>query len=124
MIEMALHCADISNPAKPIACYQKWVVVVMNEFFAQGDKERDLGMNISPMFDRDNTMVSKTQGGFIDFIIKPIYAVWGEFIPELKVSERSERAIRKTRKKTCDDVRKMATDIIAASTQAKLKAKS
>ena len=84
MIEMALHCADISNPAKPIAVYQKWVLVVMNEFFAQGDRERDLGMPISPMFDRHNTMVSKTQGGFIDFIIKPIYKVWGEFIPELK----------------------------------------
>ena len=83
MLEMALHCADISNPVKTISCYQRWVVVVMNEFYQQGDKERELGLNISPMFDRNNSSVSKTQYGFINFIIKPIFVVWGRFIPEL-----------------------------------------
>ena len=83
MIEMALHCADISNPAKDLTIYRKWVVVVMDEFYAQGDKERDLGMPISPMFDRNNSSVKKTQVGFIQFIIEPIYRVWGDFIPEL-----------------------------------------
>lgn len=84
MIEMALHCADISNPVKDLAIYKKWVIVVMTEFYQQGDKERDLDMPISPMFDRNNSSVSKTQTGFIEFIIKPIYRVWGEFIPNLK----------------------------------------
>ncbi len=83
MIEMALHCADISNPVKDISIYKKWVMVVMTEFYQQGDKERELGMAISPMFDRNNSSVTKTQCGFIDFIIRPIYRVWGEFIPEL-----------------------------------------
>jgi cAMP-specific phosphodiesterase 4 len=83
MIEMALHCADISNPVKNIDIYKKWVVVVMEEFYNQGDRERDLGMPISAMFDRNNSSVKKTQSGFIGFIIKPIYKIWGEFIPEL-----------------------------------------
>jgi len=83
MIEMALHCADISNPIKDITVYKKWVNVVMTEFYAQGDKERDLGMPISAMFDRNNSSVTKTQCGFIEFIIRPIYKVWGDFIPEL-----------------------------------------
>lgn len=83
MIDMALHCADISNPVKTLSIYQKWVVVVMNEFYQQGDKERELGIPISPMFDRNNSSVSKTQYGFINFIIKPIFVAWGRFIPEL-----------------------------------------
>mmetsp|Transcript_14330 Transcript_14330/g.29485 ORF Transcript_14330/g.29485 Transcript_14330/m.29485 type:complete len:613 (-) Transcript_14330:64-1902(-) len=83
MIEMALHCADISNPVKDIMIYKKWVNVVMTEFYQQGDKERDLGMPISAMFDRHNSSVTKTQVGFIEFIIRPIYRVWGDFIPEL-----------------------------------------
>ncbi|GMH59968.1 hypothetical protein TrRE_jg3523 [Triparma retinervis] len=83
MIEMALHCADISNPVKDIMVYKKWVNVVMTEFYQQGDKERDLGMPISAMFDRHNSSVTKTQVGFIEFIIRPIYRVWGDFIPEL-----------------------------------------
>ncbi|GMH56584.1 hypothetical protein TrST_g9054 [Triparma strigata] len=84
MIEMALHCADISNPVKDLSVYKKWVIVVMTEFYEQGDKEREMEMPISPMFDRENSSVSKTQSGFIEFIIKPIYRVWGDFIPELK----------------------------------------
>ncbi|GMH49544.1 hypothetical protein TL16_g00545 [Triparma laevis f. inornata] len=95
MIEMALHCADISNPVKDISVYKKWVIVVMTEFYEQGDKERELGMPISPMFDRDNSSVTKTQCGFIEFIIKPIYRVWGDFIPELKENFEKNLAVGK-----------------------------
>ena len=92
---MALHCADISNPVKDISIYKKWVIVVMTEFYQQGDKERELKMPISPMFDRNNSSVSKTQSGFIEFIIKPIYRIWGEFIPELKDTFTDNLAVGK-----------------------------
>ena len=61
MIEMALHCADISNPVKDIMVYKKWVNVVMTEFYQQGDKERELEMPISAMFDRHNSSVTKVR---------------------------------------------------------------
>ena len=83
VIDMALHCADVSNPVKDIKIYKKWVLAVMTEFYMQGDLERELKLPISPMFDRNNPTVSKTQLGFIDFIIRPIYNVWGDFMPEL-----------------------------------------
>ena len=68
MIEMALHCADISNPVKDIMVYKKWVNVVMTEFYQQGDKERDLGMPISAMFDRHNSSVTKVSKGTLIYI--------------------------------------------------------
>ena len=46
-----LHAADISNPVKPLATYGKRAENVLREFFAQGDQERALGMDVSPMMD-------------------------------------------------------------------------
>lgn len=33
----------------------------MEEFFTQGDRERDKGMEISPMCDKHNASIEKTQ---------------------------------------------------------------
>ena len=56
-----LHCADLSNPTKPLDIYKKWVDVLLEEFYQQGDKEKELGLDISPMCDRLNTTVAKSQ---------------------------------------------------------------
>ncbi len=42
------------------------------EFFQQGDRERDLGLPISPLFDRAKQGVSKSQVGFYDFVALPL----------------------------------------------------
>lgn len=49
---LLLHAADVSNPAKPLAVQEKWAHKVMQEFFQQGDRELELGLPISPGFDR------------------------------------------------------------------------
>jgi hypothetical protein len=56
-----VHCADLSNPTKPLEIYRKWVDRIMEEFFQQGDKEREHGLDISPMCDRHNATIEKTQ---------------------------------------------------------------
>ncbi len=56
-----VHCADLSNPTKPLAIYKHWVERIMEEFFRQGDKERDQGLDISPMCDRHNASIEKSQ---------------------------------------------------------------
>jgi hypothetical protein len=35
LLEVMLHAADISNPIKPWAVYEKWADLVMEEFFLQ-----------------------------------------------------------------------------------------
>jgi len=55
------HCADLSNPTKPLSLYQQWTERIMEEFFRQGDLEREEGLDISPMCDRQTATVEKTQ---------------------------------------------------------------
>jgi len=56
-----LHCADLSNPTKPAQIYREWVSRVMEEFFRQGDRERALGMDVSPMCDRNTVKIPNAQ---------------------------------------------------------------
>jgi len=42
------------QPAKQWDVYQLWVERVMAEFTAQGDRERELGIPVTPIFDRLN----------------------------------------------------------------------
>ena len=56
-----VHCADLSNPTKPLEIYKNWTNRVMEEFFVQGDLERERGMDISPMCDKHTATVEKSQ---------------------------------------------------------------
>ncbi len=56
-----VHCADLSNPTKPLDLYRNWTNRVMEEFFVQGDLERERGLDISPMCDRHTATVEKSQ---------------------------------------------------------------
>ena len=56
-----VHCADLSNPTKPLELYRQWCDRIMEEFYQQGDKEREAKLDISPMCDRYNSTVEKSQ---------------------------------------------------------------
>ncbi|XP_066530014.1 3',5'-cyclic-AMP phosphodiesterase 4B isoform X4 [Hoplias malabaricus] len=75
-----VHCADLSNPTKPLAVYRQWTERIMEEFFRQGDKERERGMEISPMCDKHTASVEKSQVGFIDYIVHPLWETWGDLV--------------------------------------------
>lgn len=40
-MESLLHAADVSNPVKPFRLYEEWAGRVLNEFWNQGDSERE-----------------------------------------------------------------------------------
>jgi hypothetical protein len=48
---------------------------VCEEFFNQGDIEKDKGMPVSMYCDRDNTNIAKSQTGFIQNLVLPLYEV-------------------------------------------------
>lgn len=76
VLQMLVKCADVSNPAKPRALYQEWGAAVTEEFFRQGDKERASNLPVSPFMDRHKPAYEKSQSGFIQFIVLPIYEVF------------------------------------------------
>lgn len=59
LIKALVHAADIGNPARPYELCKIWAFKIIKEFFAQGDKERQLGLEIMPGFDRRTTNISK-----------------------------------------------------------------
>ncbi|XP_038151044.1 cAMP-specific 3',5'-cyclic phosphodiesterase 4B-like isoform X2 [Cyprinodon tularosa] len=75
-----VHCADLSNPTKPLDLYRQWTDRIMEEFFHQGDREREKGMEISPMCDKHTASVERTQVGFIDFIVHPLWETWADLV--------------------------------------------
>ena len=57
----------------------------MTEWFSQGDMERSLKLDISPMMDRTRASVEKSQIGFIDFFIKGLVDTWLRVTPQATV---------------------------------------
>lgn len=65
VLQNIVHCADLSNPTKPLELYHQWTDRIMVEFFHQGDREREKGMEISPMCDKHNASIEKSQVGLV-----------------------------------------------------------
>ncbi|UJR21438.1 hypothetical protein I4U23_024524 [Adineta vaga] len=80
VLQNMIHCADLSNPTKPLDIYIKWTDRIMEEFWRQGDKERELKLEISPMCDRRVASVEKHQVGFIEFIVHPLWETWADLV--------------------------------------------
>lgn len=77
---VGIHLADISNPTKHWALTLNWTELLFEEFFKQGDKEREMGLKISDLMDRTTVNIAKAQLGFIDVIVNPAYETFNTFI--------------------------------------------
>eukprot|EP00440_Ansanella_granifera_P001983 gb/GFBE01002146.1/.p1 GENE.gb/GFBE01002146.1/~~gb/GFBE01002146.1/.p1 ORF type:complete len:516 (+),score=106.03 gb/GFBE01002146.1/:1-1548(+) len=88
VLNVLLHAADVSNATRklPIALY--WSRRVLMEFWAQGDQEKSICLEVSPLCDRASGMASVPQGqlGFISFIVRPLYTLVADLLPETKSS--------------------------------------
>ena len=81
-MNLFIHSADISNPTKPFEIYFKWALLVVNEFYDQGDKEKKLGLTCS--CDREKVSLFKNQLGFINFIEEPYFKLFAECFNNLE----------------------------------------
>ncbi|KAJ3598903.1 hypothetical protein NHX12_032866 [Muraenolepis orangiensis] len=80
VLQNMLHCADLSNPTKPLELYRRWTDRIMKEFFIQGDRERDQGVQVSPMCDKHSASVEKSQVCFIDYVVHPLWEAWADLV--------------------------------------------
>uniref|UniRef100_A0A146LI32 Calcium/calmodulin-dependent 3',5'-cyclic nucleotide phosphodiesterase 1C n=2 Tax=Lygus hesperus TaxID=30085 RepID=A0A146LI32_LYGHE len=87
-LSLVLHCCDISHPAKKWQLHYRWTTSLLEEFFRQGDKERELGLPFSPLCDRNNIMIAESQIGFIDFIVDPSMAVCSDMLEVILAPEK------------------------------------
>ena len=108
VLQIAIKCADISNPCRswPVSSrkcflpykgdfcflfnFYQWLLVAqvsrvwsyraVEEFFRQGDGERELGLPLTPICDRFNVTVAKVQVGFYSFVVEPLFKEWHRFL--------------------------------------------
>jgi len=78
-----LHFADISNPMKPWDICHRWAWNIMDEFFQQGDREKELGIVVQPLHDRSRVNRPYSQLGVIEFFVAPLAVATVRLLPPL-----------------------------------------
>lgn len=92
ILSLVLHCCDVAHPSKPWLLHRHWTDLLLEEFFRQGDHEKELGLPYSPLCDRNNTLVAESQIGFIEFIVEPTMAVMGDLLDKILIPIRPQSA--------------------------------
>jgi hypothetical protein len=65
----AIKFADLGHVTKPLRLHEQWTMMATNEFWQLGDKEKALGVAVSPLCDRStDTNVAKSQCGFFKYV--------------------------------------------------------
>ena len=77
---MILKCSDIGHSSKPTDLHEKWSNLVCEEFFRQGDLEKQVNLPISMYCDRETTDIPKSQIGFLKGISQPLFEALGAFL--------------------------------------------
>lgn len=72
LIEMTVHVADIGNCTRPWTSYRRVCALLEEELFMQGDKERNEGLPVSPLMNREKDSLAVAQGFWIPKIVMPL----------------------------------------------------
>ena len=86
LMSMSLKTADVGHAAKELDLHKIWTRRVNEEFYRQGDKEKEYGLEVSPLCDRKNN-IYKSQIGFIDFVVQPLNKALSDYIQNDKFKE-------------------------------------
>lgn len=73
VMALIVHLADISHAAKTWKLHERWSYALTEEYFRQGDREKELGLPCSTLCDRNTVLVPQSQFGFLRFIIEPSF---------------------------------------------------
>eukprot|EP00899_Mesostigma_viride_P001448 jgi/Mesvir1/11303/Mv01089-RA.2 len=76
LMQLALKVSDIGHAAKPLHVHQEWSRRVTEEWYKQGDAEREANLNVSPFMDRFNNNVPRSQ-----FLALPLFEAWVKAFP-------------------------------------------
>ena len=83
LLDFFIHSADLAHNTKLFNISLKWVELLSEEFWLQGDKEKSMGLNVSFLCDRNDTNVPSSQVNFIRGFIIPTFEVLITIFPTL-----------------------------------------
>jgi hypothetical protein len=84
-LQLCLKCADIGHVYCSANVHLKWVQKLEQEFFAQGDREEEFGAHTkSPLMDRDKAGITKSQCGFFQLVVVPLFKSFSSAFPSVE----------------------------------------
>ena len=86
-LDLMIHACDLSTPTRKFDTLKRWTYLLFDEFFGQGDKEKEHGLNASFLCDRATTIVAKEQPGFSNFIVLPVWKLVATLLPPMEACE-------------------------------------
>jgi len=84
LFDFLIHAADLAHNTKLFNISLKWVELLSEEFWLQGDKEKSMNLPVSFLCDRDSYNIPKSQVGFIKGFIIPTFECLVNIFPSLK----------------------------------------
>ena len=84
MLNYLIHTADLAHNTKKFEISLKWVELLTQEFWKQGDVEKEKKLNISFLCDRNDFDVPQSQVGFIRGFILTTFDILVTMFPSLE----------------------------------------
>ena len=102
LFDFLIHAADLSHNTKLFNISLKWVELLSEEFWLQGDKEKSMNLPVSFLCDRDSYNIPQSQVGFIKGFIIPTFDCLVNIFPSLKYSlDNAKTNLKKWEKLVC-----------------------
>ena len=106
LFDFLIHSADLAHNTKLFNISLKWVELLSEEFWLQGDKEKSMNLPVSFLCDRDNYNIPNSQVGFIKGFIIPTFDCLINIFPSLKYTMDNAKTNLKKWEKLAEKGRK------------------
>ena len=106
LLDFMLHLADLGHNTKLFRVSLKWVELLSEEFWRQGDLEKDNNLPVSFLCDREDYNIPKSQIGFISGFVIPSFESLVTIFPTLRYTLDNANSNLKEWKKLMEEGRK------------------
>ena len=102
LFDFLIHAADLAHNTKLFNISLKWVELLSEEFWLQGDKEKSMNLPVSFLCDRDSYNIPQSQVGFIKGFIIPTFDCLVDIFPSLKFTmDNAKTNLKRWEKLVC-----------------------
>ena len=84
LLDFIIHLADLGHNTKLFNISLRWVSLLSEEFWRQGDLEKQKNLPVSFLCDREKVNIPQSQKGFINGFIIPTFEILVSVFPSLK----------------------------------------
>ena len=99
LYDLIIHASDLAHNTRLFRISLKWVELLSEEFWLQGDKEKSMNLPVSFLCDRKDYNIPQSQIGFIKGFIIPTFECVVKMFPTLKFTiENAQKNLNEWKK--------------------------